>query len=128
MDPSYLLYLDRPGVSQLRDAQDKADLIGSAAPLSGNSSCWHQPSWLQNFDDPSRMHHYASRDYASNFLESLDPCHRVYLQVIMIPTHCGMQEVEGIRRDVRIVNPESDAVDWYIEGLRRKIMIRHRSN
>src|SRR5688500_8621239 len=77
---------------------------------------------FQNFDDHSRMHHYASRDYANNFLESLDPnaIMFTYGDNDTYPLWYA-QEVEGIRRDVRIVNLSLIAVDWYIEGLRRKV-------
>ena len=77
---------------------------------------------FENFDDHSRMHHYASRDYASNFLESLDPnaIMFTYGDNDTYPLWYA-QEVEGIRRDVRIVNLSLIAVDWYIEGLRRKV-------
>lgn len=75
-----------------------------------------------NFDDHSRRYHYASRDYASNFLESLDPnaIMFTYGDNDTYPLWYA-QEVEGIRRDVRIVNLSLIAVDWYIEGMRRKI-------
>src|SRR5687768_15391976 len=77
---------------------------------------------FQNFDDHSRKDHYASRDYASNFLESLDPnaIMFTYGDNDTYPLWYA-QEVEGIRRDVRIVNLSLIAVDWYIEGLRRKV-------
>jgi len=76
----------------------------------------------QNFDDHSRMGHYAARDYASNFLESCDPNAIVftYGDNDTYPLWYA-QEVEGVRRDVRVVNLSLIAVDWYIEGLRRKI-------
>jgi len=76
----------------------------------------------QNFDDHSRRFHYASRDYANNFLESLDPNSIMftYGDNDTYPLWYA-QEVEGIRRDVRIVNLSLIAVDWYIEGLRRKV-------
>jgi hypothetical protein len=77
---------------------------------------------LENFDDHSRRFHYASRDYASNFLESLDPnaIMFTYGDNDTYPLWYA-QEVEGIRRDVRIVNLSLIAVDWYIEGMRRKV-------
>ena len=77
---------------------------------------------FENFDDHSRRFHYASRDYASNFLESLDPNSIMftYGDNDTYPLWYA-QEVEGIRRDVRIVNLSLIAVDWYIEGLRRKV-------
>lgn len=77
---------------------------------------------FQNFDDHSRMGQYAARDYASNFLESLDPnaIMFTYGDNDTYPLWYA-QEVEGIRRDVRIVNLSLIAVDWYIEGLRRKV-------
>ncbi len=76
----------------------------------------------QNFDDHSRRCHYAARDYASNFLESVDKnaIMFTYGDNDTYPLWYA-QEVEGIRRDVRIVNLSLIAVDWYIEGLRRKI-------
>ncbi len=76
----------------------------------------------QNFDDHSRRNHYAARDYASNFLNSCAPNAIIftYGDNDTYPLwYC--QEVENIRRDVRVVNLSLIAVDWYIEQLRRKV-------
>lgn len=76
----------------------------------------------QNWDDHSRSEHYASRDYASNFLNSCEPNAIVftYGDNDTYPLwYC--QEVEGIRTDVRVVNLSLIAVDWYINQLRRAV-------
>jgi hypothetical protein len=77
---------------------------------------------FQNFDDNSRMHHEASRDYASNFLNSVDEDAIIftYGDNDTYPLWYA-QEVEGIRRDVRVVNLSLVAVDWYINKLRNKV-------
>ncbi len=77
---------------------------------------------FQNFDDHSRNGQYASRDYAKNFLNSLE-------ENAIIFTYGDndtyplwyVQEVEDVRRDVRIVNLSLITVDWYINKLRRKV-------
>lgn len=76
----------------------------------------------QNWDDHSRHEHYASRDYASNFLNSCakDAIIFTYGDNDTYPLwYC--QEVEGIRPDVRVVNLSLIAVDWYINQLRRAV-------
>ena len=77
---------------------------------------------FQNFDDHSRMGHYASRDYAANFLNSVDKDAIIftYGDNDTYPLWYA-QEVENIRRDVRVVNLSLIAVDWYINKLRRKV-------
>lgn len=77
---------------------------------------------FQNFDDHSRRHHTGARDYASNFLNSLEENAIIftYGDNDTYPLWYA-QEVEGIRRDVRVVNLSLIAVDWYIEQARRKI-------
>ena len=76
----------------------------------------------QNFDDHSREHHFASRDYAANFLNSVAPNSIIftYGDNDTYPLWYA-QEVEGIRRDVRVVNLSLIAVDWYINKLRSKV-------
>ena len=76
----------------------------------------------QNMDDMGRKGIYASRDYASNFLNSV-------AQNAIIFTYGDndtyplwyAQEVENIRPDVRVINLSLIAVDWYIDQQRRKI-------
>jgi hypothetical protein len=77
---------------------------------------------FQNFDDLSRAHHTASRDYASNFLESTAPNAIIftYGDNDTYPLWYA-QEVENIRRDVRVVNLSLIQVDWYINKLRNKV-------
>lgn len=76
----------------------------------------------QNFDDHDRSEHTAASDYAANFLESCEPNSILftYGDNDTYPVWYA-QEVEGIRRDVRVVNLSLIAVDWYINKLRRKV-------
>jgi hypothetical protein len=77
---------------------------------------------FENFDDHSRMQHYGSRDYAANFLNSCEPNAIIftYGDNDTYPLWYA-QEVENIRRDVRVVNLSLIAVDWYINKLRNKV-------
>ncbi|WP_246141537.1 glycosyltransferase family 117 protein [Phaeodactylibacter luteus] len=77
---------------------------------------------FQNFDDHSRRHHTGARDYANNFLQSVEENAIIftYGDNDTYPLWYA-QEVEGIRKDVRVVNLSLIAVDWYIDLLRRKV-------
>ncbi len=77
---------------------------------------------FQNYDDNNRRHLSGAPDYAHNFLESCD-------QNAILFTYTDndtyplwyAQEVEGIRTDVRVVNLNLIAADWYIDQMRRRV-------
>jgi hypothetical protein len=76
----------------------------------------------ENYNDHDRSGKYAARDFAITYLNSCEP------NAILI-THGDndtfplwyVQEVEGIRTDVRVVNFMLASGDWYVHQLARKI-------
>lgn len=76
----------------------------------------------QNYDDHDRSGRYAARDLARNYLESCE-------KDAILFTHADndtyplwyCQEVEGIRKDVRVVVMPYLQAEWYIAQLKRKI-------
>lgn len=76
----------------------------------------------QNYDDHDRSGRYAARDLARNYLESCE-------KDAILFTHADndtyplwyCQEVEGIRKDVRVVVMPYLQAEWYIAQLQRKI-------
>ncbi|MFA8434153.1 MAG: DUF2723 domain-containing protein [Marinifilaceae bacterium] len=75
----------------------------------------------QNWDDHDRSGRYATLAYAKNYLQSCAPDAILftYGDNDTFPLWYA-QEVEGIRRDIRIVNLSLLAGDWYINQMRRK--------
>lgn len=75
----------------------------------------------ENWDDHDRSNRYTARDYAYNYLQSCD-------QNAILVTHGDndtfplwyLQEVEGIRTDVRIMNTSLLGMDWYIDQMKCK--------
>ncbi|MDE5663281.1 MAG: DUF2723 domain-containing protein [Muribaculaceae bacterium] len=68
----------------------------------------------QTWDDHDRSGRYAARDYAINYLESLEPNAIVFCNGDndTFPLWYA-QEVEGVRPDVRIINLSYLTSDWY---------------
>jgi hypothetical protein len=69
----------------------------------------------QNWDDHNRSGRYMTRDYAINYLESCAPNAILftYGDNDTFPLWY-VQEVEGIRTDVKVINISYLGMDWYI--------------
>lgn len=77
---------------------------------------------VENWDDHDRSGRYTARDIARNYLESCAP------DAILFTLGDNdtfplwyVQDVEGIRRDVRVVNLSLLNSDWYIGQMKRKV-------
>ena len=75
----------------------------------------------QTWDDHDRSRRTAARDFAINYLESLEPNAIVFCNGDndTFPLWYA-QEVEGIRPDVKIVNLSYLASDWYANQMRKQ--------
>jgi len=76
----------------------------------------------QEWDDHDRSHKTLARDLAIDYLESCAP------NAILITFGDNdtyplwyAQEVQGIRRDIRVINSSLLGTDWYINQLRYKV-------
>jgi hypothetical protein len=121
---TFCIWIGMSVVQLFELVKERGLLKGRAAALSVSALVLLAPVIMgfQNFDDHSRAHHKASRDYAANFLNSLEP-NAVLFTYGDNDTYplWYAQEVEGIRPDVRVINLSLIAVDWYINQARRKV-------
>ena len=76
----------------------------------------------QEWNDHDRSHKTLARDIAIDYLESCAP------NAILITFGDNdtyplwyAQEVQGIRRDIRVINSSLMGTDWYINQLRYKV-------
>lgn len=76
----------------------------------------------QNWNDHDRSGRYTARDIARNYLES---CEKDAILFTMADNDTFplwyVQEVEGIRTDVRVVNLSLLNSDWYVGQMKRKV-------
>lgn len=75
----------------------------------------------QTWDDHDRSGRYAARDYAINYLNSLEPNAIVFCNGDndTFPLWYA-QEVEGVRTDVKVINLSYLASDWYANQHRKQ--------
>lgn len=76
----------------------------------------------ENWDDHDRSEKYAARDFAKNYLASVDE-NGVLITFGDNDTFplWYVQEVEGFRTDVRILNYTLSGMHWYVEQLYNKL-------
>ena len=76
----------------------------------------------QGWDDHNRNARYTARDCATDYLESCAPNAILFTEGDNDTYPLWyLQEVEGVRTDVRVINLSLAGVDWYIDQLRYKM-------
>jgi hypothetical protein len=94
------------------------------AAITATAICLLVPVMMgaKGWDDHDRSHRTTARDFGNDYLQSCAPNAILFTQGDndTYPLWYA-QEVEGIRPDIRIVNLSLLGVDWYIDGLRRKV-------
>jgi len=76
---------------------------------------------IENWDDHNRSGRYSARDFAVNYLESCAPNAIIFTNGDndTFPLWY-VQEVEGVRTDVRVINLSYLNTDWYIEQMKKQ--------
>ena len=76
---------------------------------------------FQNWDDHDRKDRYTAQLNAQTYLESCDP-NAIIFTIGDNDTFplWYMQQMEGVRTDIKIVNTSLFATDWYIDQMKKK--------
>jgi hypothetical protein len=107
----------------LRSRIDSIKQINIGAVLLGVILFAGVPLWMlfENYDDHDRSSNYVPREYALNMLDSVEP------NAVLFTNGDNdtfplwyLQEVEGIRRDVRVVNLSLLNTPWYVRQLKHQ--------
>ncbi|MFB2120903.1 protein O-mannosyl-transferase family [Parapedobacter sp. 2B3] len=109
------------GVVGLAEALRTRFRTRMAVPVAMVVSCMVAPVLLgyQNWDDHDRSDRYMARDMARNYLESCAPNAILftYIDNDTFPLWY-LQEVEGVRTDVRVINLSLLGMDWAVDQLK----------
>lgn len=111
------------GVYAIFDAIKKYLKPSHAAPVAIAVCLLAVPTVLasQNWDDHDRSNRYSALAMAKMYLDSVDE-NAILFTIGDNDTFAlwYAQQIEGYRRDVRIVNTSLFATDWYISQMKRK--------
>ena len=111
------------GVAGVAKLLEKAKLPPIAASTIATLACIFVPLQMvsQTWDDHDRSGRFLARDFGRNYLESCEPNSIIF-------THGDndtfplwyVQEVDGVRTDVRVCNTSYLQTDWYINQMKRQ--------
>lgn len=111
------------GVAGIAKLLEKAKLPSTAASAIATLACILVPLQMasQTWDDHDRSGRYVARDFGRNYLESCEPNAIIftYGDNDTFPLWY-VQEVEGVRTDVRVCNTSYLQTDWYINQMKRQ--------
>ena len=112
------------GVLYVRELFNKYMSVNTANYVSAGLCLLSAPVLLasQEWDDHDRSKKVLARDLAIDYLESC-PKNAILITFGDNDTYplWYAQEVEGIRRDIRVINSSLLGTDWYINQLRYKV-------
>ncbi len=100
----------------------KRDNVASALVATLICSCVPIILAAENWDDHDRSHRYAGRDLGYDYLQSTLPNSIImnYGDNDTFPLWYN-QEVEGVRKDVRVMNMSYLTGEWYIDEMKYRI-------
>lgn len=113
------------GVVALADSIKKYLSLRVAVPLSVGVCLLAVPVLMgsQNWDDHDRSNRYTAQSTAKAYLDSIEEDKDAMIFTIGDNDTFALwyaQEIEGYRTDVRSINTQLLATDWYIDQLKRK--------